>query len=182
MPEEFVGAWDRVEFSLDGEVVLDAAQTIWLQGHSAYCDLRVPQAGSDDSVESFAGHTTFKDDRLYFSHDLDLNSGPAALADVGDVVWADVDEMVETGVFVVDGETVQYREVWRRLPLSRQPVIEGCDRGFAHVQVGSHSMTIEDGRPTGAFTACYRRDGIALLATGMPIATNDVALHSGDRS
>jgi creatinine amidohydrolase len=165
IPDAFVGAWQRHSIALDGGRPSEPATVIWVQGHSAYADLRVPLDGSR-AVESFAGHTTWEPPRLRWSHDIDLAGGPAALTDVGVVEW-DGGDLIESGTFVIDGADVPYVEVWRRLPGSDGRIVETTEAGYTQVAVGEHELTVVDGRGAGeGFSACYRRSGQVVLTTG----------------
>jgi hypothetical protein len=175
IPEAFVGAWQRVSIALGGGPASESAQVLWVQGWSAYADIRVPHAAGFDAVECFAGHTTWEAPCLRWAHTIDLAGGPAALADVGTVEW-DGDDLVERGTFLIDGTEVPYIEVWRRLPSAGGLVVEMCDDGFTHVQVGEHALTVLDERATGgSFGATYRRGDEVVLAIGDPVAVPSLA-------
>ena len=183
MPDEFVGAWERISVSLDGGSPSDPAHVLWLQGRSAFGDLRLPRAHADGvdlpygtaSVpRCFAGHTAFEPPNLRWSHTIDLAGELADQDDVGFVRWED-DDLVEEGTFLLDGIAVEYVEVWRRLPDCDGRVVEITDTGFVHVEVGDHALTIEDKRASGgAFLARYRCRGELIHSYG-PMATAEVS-------
>ena len=169
MPDRFVGAWVRISIALGEAPASEPAFVVWVQGRSAYADLRVPHTG--DGVECFAGHTTWEPPHLRWSHDLDLAGGPAAVTDVGHVDWVDGD-LVESGTFVIDGREVPYVEVWRRLPGSDGRVVEVTDAGYTQVAVGEHELTVVDDRANdGTFSAQYRRAGEVVRAIGELVDT-----------
>jgi hypothetical protein len=175
MPDEFVGAWERVSVSLDGGPSADPARVVWLQGRSAFGDLRLPRDGADGAdlpygtgsvPRCFAGHTSFEPPNLRWSHTIDLAGELADKDDVGFVRWKDGD-LVEEGTFLIDGIAVEYVEVWRRLPDCNGRVVEITDTGFVHVEVGDHALTIDDKRDSGgSFLARYRCRGELSLSYG----------------
>jgi hypothetical protein len=155
IPDELVGAWARRSIALGTGAPEEPSSVIWVQGRSAYCDLRVPLLGTEPAVECFAGHTTSAPPMLHWSHLLDLAGGPAAETDEGQISW-DGDDMVERGVFLLDGIEVPYVEVWQRLPGSDGRVVEITEPGLVHVEVGDHALTVRDARTQGlGFTATY---------------------------
>ena len=166
LPSDFVGAWERRSIALGDAPPSEPASVIWVQGSSAYADLRIP-VDPAEPTECFAGHTTWAAPNLHWSHDLDLAGGPAALADVGAVQWVDGD-LVERGTFLVDGAEVPYVEVWHRLAGSDGPVLEEVEVGTStRVVVGDHELSVVDRRAEGGgFSARYRRRGQVLLAHG----------------
>ncbi len=171
MPAVFVGAWERVSIALGDGAPHEPLSVVWVQGWSAYADLRLPldRAADDEPIECFAGHTTWEDPLLRWGHDLDLAGGPAASTDVGSVEW-DGDDLVERGTFAIDGADVPYVEVWRRLPGSTGRVVEVTDVGLMHVAVGAHELTVLDRRGQGlAFSAAYKVDGTTLRIFGPPV-------------
>jgi hypothetical protein len=159
-----VGAWERRSIALGEGPPSEPASVIWVQGTSAYADLRIP-LDSGEGAECFAGRTEWDPPHLHWSHELDLAGGPAALADVGAVEWVDGD-LVERGTFVVDGAEVSYVEVWHRLAGSDGPIVEEVEPGTStRVVVGDHELVVVDRRAEGGgFSARYRRRGRVLLA------------------
>ncbi len=162
MPDELVGAWQRVSIALGDAPPSEPANVVWLQGWSAYADIRVPRDGAADGFDCFAGHTMWEPPCLRWRHDIDDKRGRDAL-DVGHVEWVDGD-LVETGVVVIDGAEVPYVEVWRKAPAGGTRVVEITDAGFTHVEIGHHALTVVN--RSGAVEACYRRDGAVVLAIG----------------
>lgn len=163
VPAPFVGAWERRSIALDGGPATEPASVIWVQGRSAYADLRLPIDAAGE-VACFAGHTTWDGTHLHWSHDLDLNGGPAAATDIGAIGWHASDVMVETGTFEIEGRDVPYVELWHRLRGSDGRVVETTEPGMTCVEVGLHSLCIVDDRMRGGgFTAEYRRDGAVVL-------------------
>jgi hypothetical protein len=174
IPEQFVGAWQRVSIALGDDPPSEPAHVLWLQGWSAYADIRVSRAGGE-TIDCFAGHTSWEAPCLRWAHDIDLAGGPAALTDVGYVEWHGED-LVERGTFVIDGADVRYVEVWRKLPANGGLVVEMTDDGFTHVQVAEHALTVVDERATtGRFSATYRCRDEIVLAIGDPVAAPSVA-------
>ncbi len=167
VPPAFVGAWARQSIALGAAAPCEPATVIWVQGHSAYADLRVP-IEEGEAVECFAGHTSWDPPYLHWGHDLDLAGGPAASTDRGAVEWVGAD-LVERGTFTIDGTDVPYVEVWRRLPESEGRVVETVEQGAIGVAVGSHELCVVDRRATGGpFAAEYRRGGQVVLSFGSP--------------
>jgi hypothetical protein len=165
VPDAFIGAWARRSIALGDGPPTEPASVVWIQGRSAYADLRVPLDPAEPT-ECFAGHTTWEPPQLRWSHDIDLAGGPAALADVGTVEWAGPD-LVERGEFTIDGRAVPYVEVWRQLPGSAGLVVEEVAPGTTRVAVGDHELTVVDRRDDGGgFAAEYRRRGLIVLAHG----------------
>lgn len=175
IPDEFVGVWQRVSIALgDGPAGEGATQVFWLQGHSAYADIRVPADGSTHGLDCFAGHTTWEPPCLRWSHDIDLAAGPAAAVDIGRVEW-DGDDLIETGLFVIDGSDVPYVEVWRKHPVSDERVVEITDVGYTRIEIGEHALTVNDQRAGGGrIGARYERDGRVHLAIGDDRAAHPV--------
>jgi hypothetical protein len=179
MPDELVGAWERVSVALDGGPPDEPADVVWVQGRSAFADLRVPRVGVGARVEApdlpygtrsvarcFAGHAAYEAPNVRWHHTIDLAGEPADEDDVGHVCW-DAGDLVEEGTFLNDGVAVSYVEVWRKLPNGAGRVVEITDAGFVHVEIGDHALTIEDTRDAGgAFVARYRRCGELALAYG----------------
>lgn len=147
LPEEFVGAWYRVDIAIDGGEPGEHQTVWWLQAPFAFADLRVPLDGGGDA-DSFAGHTSWSEPSLTWTRHLDLHEQP--VADTGVITW-DGDDMLEDGLFGFAGkEPVAYRERWRRLP---DPGGVGFvalrnDTGRL-VVVGNHALTIVDDRAGG---------------------------------
>lgn len=175
IPEAFVGAWQRVSIALGDEPASAGAHVMWVQGWSAYADIRVPLVAGGDGLDCFAGHTSWEPPCLRWGHDIDLAGGPAAVTDVGFVEWDGAD-LIERGTFVIDGAEVAYVEVWRKLPATGGLVVEMTDDGFTHVQVGEHALTIVDERATtGQFSATYRQGDDIVLNIGDPVAVPSLA-------
>jgi hypothetical protein len=180
IPDEFVGAWERISVSLDGSVPAEPATVIWLQGRSAFADLRLPRDdvhapdlpyGTGSVERCFAGHARFEPPNLRWSHTIDLAGVLADKDDVGYVRW-DNGDLVEEGTFLIDGIAVEYVEVWHKLPDCAGRVVEITDRGFVHVEVGDHALTIDDKRSAGgSFLARYQRRGDLVLSYGPNLAT-----------
>jgi hypothetical protein len=165
VPDCFMGAWARRSLALGDQPPGEPASVVWVQGRSAYADLRVPLDPAEPT-ECFAGHTTWEPPQLRWGHDIDLAGGPAAVTDVGTVEWAGPD-LVERGEFTIDGATVRYVEVWHRLPGSDGLVVEEVGPGTTRVVVGEHELTVVDRRVDGGgFAAEYRRRGLVVLAHG----------------
>jgi hypothetical protein len=165
VPECFRGAWARRSIALGDGPATEPASVIWVQGESAYADLRLP-FDPTEPTECFAGHTTWTPPLLRWGHDIDLAGGPAAVTDVGRVEWSGRD-LIERGDFVLDGEVVPYVEVWHRLPGSDGPIVEEVGDGLIHVVVGEHELLVVDRRHEGfGFAAEYRRKGLVELAHG----------------
>jgi hypothetical protein len=157
IPPEFWGAWRRVSIALGGGPPHEPARVDWLQGPSAFADLRLPIDATDEPL-CFAGTTTFSPTRLTWHHDLDL--GTEIGADTGVVSWRDGD-LVEEGVFTIAGRETPYVEVWRRTA----PADEGIalrrrgDDGSARsrlVRIGDDCLIVEDDRPAGGRFAAAR--------------------------
>jgi hypothetical protein len=164
IPDEFIGVWQRVSIALGDGPAEEPAQVFWLQGRSAYADIRVPADGTANGLDCFAGHTTWEPPYLRWSHDIDLAGGPAATVDTGRIEW-DGDDLVETGVFTIDGADVPYVEVWRKQSDVSSQVVEVTDAGFTRVEIGEHALTVLDERPDGGhLSARYQRDGEVVLA------------------
>jgi hypothetical protein len=161
VPPMFVGAWQRRSIAFDGGEPSEDATVIWVQGHSAFADVRVSLDGVP--LASFAGHTTWDPPALRWTHHIDLADGVPALADVGVVRW-EGDDLIESGSTLVDGVVVPYVEVWRRLPGSDGVVVEENDATRWRVVIGPHELLADDQRAAGgAFSACYRHDGAAVV-------------------
>lgn len=169
IPDEFVGAWSRRSIALGSRPPEERAAVLWVQGRSAYADLRVPYNPTDPDLECFAGHTTWEEPYLFWGHDLDLAGGPAASTDAGAIEWRGND-LIERGTFVIDDLAVPYVEVWHKLPGSKGRVVEVTDDGLVHVAVGDHELTVVDRRAAGlGFSAVYRRRGEVVRHIGPPI-------------
>ena len=169
VPPMFVGAWQRRSIAFAGGEPSEDATVIWVQGHSAFADVRVSLDGVP--LASFAGHTTWEPPALRWTHHIDLADGVPALADVGVVRW-EGDDLIESGSTLVDGVVVPYVEVWRRLPGSDGRVVEVTDAGYTHVAVGEHELTVVDGRANSAgFSARYVCAGDVVRAIGELVDT-----------
>jgi hypothetical protein len=165
VPDCFRGAWARRSIALGDAAPSEPATVIWVQGRSAYADLRLP-FDVGEPTECFAGHTSWEPPQLRWGHDIDLAGGPAAVTDVGTVTWAGED-LVERGEFEIDGQVIPYVEVWHRLPGSDGAIVEEVEDGLTRVAVGEHELTVVDRRATGGgFAAEYRRQGLVVLAHG----------------
>lgn len=165
VPDAFRGAWARQSIALGDAPPSEPASVIWVQGESAYADLRLP-LDAGEPTECFAGHTTWTPPQLRWGHDIDLAGGPAAVTDVGTVEWAGPD-LIERGEFEIDGAVVPYVEVWHRLPGSDGRILEEVAEGLIRVVVGDHELLVVDRRREGlGFAAEYRRKGLVVLAHG----------------
>jgi hypothetical protein len=165
VPHVFVGAWARRSITLGDGAPSEPASVIWVQGRSAYADLRLPFDPSEPA-ECFAGHTSWEPPHLRWGHDIDLAGGPAAVTDIGAVEWCGAD-LIERGHFTIDGDRVPYVEVWHRLSGSDGPVVEEVGPGRARVVVGEHELMVVDRRGAGGgFAAEYRRAGRIELSHG----------------
>jgi hypothetical protein len=120
------GLWTRSLIAWPDATRDTTTQVRWLQGHSAYCDLRQPvpmpslshvnglaALTTDDCLhlanqEGFAGHFTF--DGAFFEWARDIDYQPKPLySDAGSLHWQD-DILVETG------RDIAYIEHWHRDP------------------------------------------------------------------
>lgn len=150
LPPEFWGAWLRVSIARDGGRPQEPARVDWLQGPSAFADLRVPIDAGDELL-CFAGTTTWSPPRLTWHHDLDL--GTDIGADTGEVSWHNGD-LVEEGVFMIDGRETPYVEVWRRTATAEDGIAlrrigaNGTPNGRI-VRVGAECLVVTDDRPDG---------------------------------
>jgi hypothetical protein len=123
---ELQGLWTRSLIAWPDGTRDTTTQVRWLQGHSAYLDLRQPvpmpdfahvhglaELTTDDclhlaSQEGFAGHFTF--DGAFFEWARDIDYQPKPLyADAGSLHWQD-------GVLVETGRDIAYIEHWHRDP------------------------------------------------------------------
>lgn len=150
IPPEFWGAWRRVSIALGDDPPHEPASVDWLQGPSAFADLRLPDAPGELPL-CFAGITTWASPSLTWHHDLDL--GTEIGADTGVVEWCG-DDLVERGVFVILGESTPYVEVWRRASAGIEGIAllrRGDDGAVSGrlVRVGETCLVVEDDRPTG---------------------------------
>ena len=165
LPDALTGGWRRRTLQLGDAEPGEGSTVIWLQAGEHFADLRVPHAtppADGHVVMSFAGTTSWcpgeagDSARLRWSHILDFEAWPA---EDGGAVWFEGGELIEQGVFDVDGESVPYTEVWTRLPSSTGNwlVMAALDRGGLLVRVGDHCLTVVDGGPNGGgFDADYR--------------------------
>jgi hypothetical protein len=158
LPEQFIGAWNRSEAIVDGEVAVDAGRTVWVEAGAVYVDVRGPGGFASDMT--FAGTTTWVEPRLTWSHaiDSDLESDGV---DVG-LISYDGEDLIEEGEYV-DGRTITYSERWQRLPGGDGPVLAAVTDGGIAVRVGDHASVVVDARSTGgAIAARYAHwDGTA---------------------
>jgi hypothetical protein len=169
IPTEFVGAWERRLLELNGMTAESPEAVIWVQGRSAFADLRTPVHDLTAVVTCFAGFTTWEPDRLHWCHEIDL-ADPGPGADVGEVSWCG-DELVERGTFWIDGRPAPYVEIWRRLPGSDGHVDEHRDASRVGVTTGRHQLTVVDRRRDGGeFRAEYVRDGEVVRRVVVPPA------------
>jgi hypothetical protein len=123
---ELQGLWTRSLIAWPGGIRDTTTQVWWLQGHSAYIDLRqpAPMPGfahasglaaltTEDCLqlanqEGFAGHFTF--DGAFFEWARDIDYQPKPLySDAGSLHWSG-DVLVETG------RDIAYIEHWHRNP------------------------------------------------------------------
>jgi len=165
LPEPFTGGWLRRSIRLGDGAPGEGSTVVWLQAGEHFADLRVPYdapAAEGHVVMSFAGTTAWQPgggdtpERLRWTHVLDLQ---AWAAEDGAAVWFDGDDLIEEGVFDIDGESVPYTEVWGRLPGSTGSslVMTTADERGMVVRVGDHCLTVVDQRAGGGcFDADYR--------------------------
>jgi hypothetical protein len=153
LPEQFIGAWNRSEAIVDGDVVTDAGRTVWIEAGPVYVDVRGPGGFASDTT--FAGTTSWVEPHLTWSHaiDADLESDGV---DVGAISY-DGEDMIEEGEYI-DGRTITYSERWERLSGGDGPVLAAItDSGIA-VRVGDHASVVVDRRSRGgAIAARYAR-------------------------
>ena len=69
VPDSFRGAWARRSIALGDAPASEPATVVWVQGRSAYADLRVPFDPTEPS-ECFAGHTSWEPPQLRWSHEI----------------------------------------------------------------------------------------------------------------
>lgn len=152
VPELFVGAWHRVDISIDGGEPTETHTVWWLQAATAFADIRVPLHGTSDA-DSFAGHTRWEDPSLTWDRHLDLHARPDT--DTGVIAWDRLD-MLEDGTFGFGGQTpMPYRERWRRLPeLHGSGYVVLTNDTSRLVCIGNYAITIVDDRSTaGSYRA-----------------------------
>jgi hypothetical protein len=147
IPVEMTGAWLRVSISLDGAAPGEESLVWWLQAPTRHCDLRVPlEPGSGVGVMCFAGTTSWADQSLTWTPDLELD--PSIDEDIGVITW-DGDDMLEAGTFDDNGRIVSYVERWRRLPDGDGIQLALSSPGGRLVRTGPYALTIVDERPAG---------------------------------
>ena len=145
VPEEFRGAWRRRSIAIDGGEPSEPALVLWLQAPEAFADLRIPNSG--DTIEAFAGITTWDPPRLTWHHTIDWNGGFAGY-DCGDVEWRD-GALIERGTFDDDGRTRGYEEVWERVDAGEAFIVLSSDDAIV-VNVGTYSLSFRDARGSGS--------------------------------
>jgi hypothetical protein len=155
-----------VSIALGDGPPIERQNVFWLQAASGFADLRLPiDEASGAGTSCFAGVTSFDDDggaaHLQWAHDVSLE--PVLSGDEGYVEWRD-DDLVERGVFAIDGALAPYEELWRREPASDAELLvlraaaDASKVTARWVRVGDHSLVIADRRAGGGdFTASYRR-------------------------
>jgi hypothetical protein len=149
LPARFVGAWERVELVIDGEVV-DCGRAVWIETGIGFVDVRGPGGPASDTC--FAGRTAWCDPYLTWTHDLDatdVTSGDTT--DIGRITVVD-GELLEEGAF--PGEpAVRYAERWRRLDGGTSTIAVAVTANGLAVRVGDHAAAMRDARGLGGSVA-----------------------------
>jgi len=152
LPSEFVGLWERIRLTVDGNAIHGAGHSLWFQAGERYLDVR--QAGGELPAEAFAGITRWDaaSATLTWEHELDIHVD-AENDDRGRVEWVDGD-LVEHGTAAISGTEIVYSEVWRRSSaVAEQVVIADRIGGSGRLAwCGRHGALIIDDRPGGEFT------------------------------
>jgi hypothetical protein len=142
----FLGAWERDDLMVDGDLVAEAGRAVWVEAGAAYVDVR--GAGGFASDTCFAGTTSWAEPCLTWRHEIDAHPGEDGM-DIGYMTF-DGDDLIEEGDFIA-GKHVPYRERWRRLNGPSGPVLaaELVECGGLAVRVGNHAAAVVDRRPDG---------------------------------
>lgn len=157
MPAEFVGVWERVELSVNGDIVVGAGRSYWFQGPSRFLDVRA--AGAGIRSEAFAGTTDWDEGArvLSWQHDLDLHPGPSD--DAGRVEWRDGD-LIEHGSADSAVGAIDYAEVWRRRSIdgATMTIAERVGGVGRLAACNGRVAVLIDDRPTGILRAGHAVD------------------------
>jgi hypothetical protein len=154
LPAAFIGGWRRTELVVGGRA-RDDADVLWLQGAEWYADVRIPHHDRGGPVEAFAGPARWEPPRFTWEHRLDwLGSFPD---DVGHLAW-DGDDLIETGVFDVDGHHQPYSERWVRAGAGapRLVAVSAGERPIVAIRVAADAIVVAAGPADGGFAV--RRD------------------------
>jgi hypothetical protein len=182
-----------VSIALGDEPPIERQFVLWLQASAGFADVRVPiDESSGAGTSCFAGVTSFDDDgrapHLQWAHDVSIE--PVLPGDEGDVEWRG-DDLVERGVFAIDGALVPYEERWRREPGSdgeqvvlRAPADDPSKVTARWVRVGDHSLVIADRRAGGGdFSARYwRREDDGRWTDVLALGTEPIDVQPPDAS
>jgi hypothetical protein len=173
VPGHLVGAWRRVGLVVDGVVVDETLDVLWLQGPEWYADIRLPLAadtgpevavGTDadggqdgpspgaaplSSPMAFAGPAAWSEPMMGWTHVFDSAGRPTGV-DAGQLSFDD-DVLIETGQWSEGDRVVTYIERWARLD-DEPATVEHWPAGVT-VSAGPRRIVIDDHRPDGTFTA-----------------------------
>jgi hypothetical protein len=159
LPTVFIGAWERHDLCVDGDIVTDAGRAVWIQTSAEFVDVR--GAGGFASNTSFAGTTSWSDPFLTWTHTIDRATDDVH-ADRGHICFDVDDALIEEGDAIA-GRALPYRERWHRLDGTAEPCVVEAKSNSIGVRVGNHAAAVRDARGSGGgFGACYWRlvDGV----------------------
>jgi hypothetical protein len=144
-PSRFVGAWERIELAIDGDLIA-AGRAVWLEAGSGFVDVRGPGGPASDTC--FAGRTAWCDPYLTWAHEVDATESTGGdTTDIGRITVIGGD-LLEEGA--LPGEpSVRYAERWRRMGGPAGPIaVAATEHGLA-VRVGDHAAVVLDARAIG---------------------------------
>jgi hypothetical protein len=167
LPPAFLGVWQRVGLSVDGQVVVDPGRAVWLETGSGFVDVRV--GGGPDCPAASGGTTSWDGASLLWSLDVDsrADQGLYRAIERGRVAF-DGGDLVEEGS-ASDGSPAPYLARWRRLPGVGGPWAPNLAAATAHgiaVRIGMHAAVVVDREAAGGgLAAAYCRwDGFVWRA------------------
>jgi hypothetical protein len=161
------GAWRRSELTIDGVVVVERCDVLWLQTDRWYADMRVPLEGSGPGIDggpessfarpwAFAGTAIWQEPVMTWNHHLDSEPDPGL----------DCNRLEPAGPFLVErgrieweGRFVPFTEEWQRIsPAGAEMSVEAGENRIV-VTIDRWRIEIVDHRPDGPFRAVrYERD------------------------
>jgi hypothetical protein len=107
---DLMGVWQRESISVAGGDPYEDSNVLWLYTGDYFADVRWPRLGQPAvATSAFAGRAFWEPPEMHFMHEVDLTK--EFTEDVGYLSLLD-DQLIEAGQVVVDGEVIQFQEVW----------------------------------------------------------------------